>query len=192
MEWVTTGGYTLPAPAVRGKGLDRGEAARGYCADDRSRTPLHPLATPVMDHRARIRPARPDDAEALGRLLTHLGYPTGAEAAARRLARVLDRPDYRTLVAEDGEQVVGVVAVFTGYGFTGDAPYARILSLVVDPEHRGGGVGAALVSAAESWARGQGAESLHLTTATHREGAHRFYRRLGYEVTGTRFYRRLD
>lgn len=145
--------------------------------------------------RERIRPARAEDAAALARLLTELGYPTDPDAAAARLERVRDRPDYRALVAEsmgDPGEVVGMVGVFVGYGFTAEAPYARILSLVVDPAHRGGGVGAALMSAAEAWAREQGAGSIHLTTALHREGAHRFYRRVGYEQTGVRFYRRLD
>jgi GNAT superfamily N-acetyltransferase len=52
-------------------------------------------------------------------------------------------------------------------------------------------VGTALVQAAEAWARYAGAARVHLTTATHRDGAHAFYRRLGYAATGTRFFRRL-
>jgi len=163
--------------------------------DTRSRSPgtrIHSTPTPLAMSRAQLRPARPDDAEAMARLLTHLGYPTDTAAAAARLERVLGRPDYRVLMAEEEGEVVGMVGVFTGYGLTSEAPYARIISLVVDPAHRGGGVGAMLVSAAEAWARERGAESLHLTTALHREGAHRFYERVGYERTGTRFYRRLD
>jgi GNAT superfamily N-acetyltransferase len=45
--------------------------------------------------------------------------------------------------------------------------------------------------AVEAWARENGAASLHLTAARYREGAHRFYERIGYEATGLRFVRRL-
>ena len=47
------------------------------------------------------------------------------------------------------------------------------------------------MEAAEAWAREQGAASVHLTTALHREDAHEFYARRGYERTGWRYYRRL-
>jgi len=46
------------------------------------------------------------------------------------------------------------------------------------------------MAAAERWARGHGAAQLHLTTGLHRDDAHRFYERLGYERTGTRYVRK--
>lgn len=140
---------------------------------------------------ARIRPARPEDAAGLARLMEHLGYPTTPAQMAARLEGILPDPDYRTLVAEQGGGLTGMVGVFRGRDYSRDEPYARILALVVDPARRGGGVGAALVREAEAWARAAGAGSVHLTTASHREGAHRFYERLGYRGTGLRYRKPL-
>jgi GNAT superfamily N-acetyltransferase len=47
------------------------------------------------------------------------------------------------------------------------------------------------MSAAEDWARQRGAGEVMLTTHKHRTGAHNFYRRMGYEATGYRFYKEL-
>jgi|SRR5215211_2828190 len=68
---------------------------------------------------------------------------------------------------------------------------ARIMSFVVGSGHRGRGVGRALISAAEDWARQRGARDIMLTTHKRRAGAHRFYRSVGYEATGYRFPREL-
>ena len=138
-----------------------------------------------------IRTASPADVPALAALATELGYPTTPEAMRERLDRILPRDDYATWVAERGGRVVGFAGAMHGLSYVYDPPYARLLSLVVEPGERGRGTGAALVAAAERWARGQGAAQLHLTTALHREGAHRFYERLGYERTGARYVRKL-
>jgi len=138
-----------------------------------------------------IRTATLDDAPALAALATHLGYPTTPQAMRERLARIVARDDYETFVAERDGRVVGFAGVMHGLSYNYDPPYARLLSLVVEPGERGRGTGAALVAAAERWARGQGAAQLHVTTALHRDGAHRFYERLGYERTGARYLRKL-
>ena len=65
------------------------------------------------------------------------------------------------------------------------------MALVVSSEHRGRGTGQALISAAEEWAWRRGTEAIMLTTHKSRAGAHRFYRNLGYEATGYRFYKAL-
>jgi GNAT superfamily N-acetyltransferase len=140
----------------------------------------------------RIRPATAHDTAALAALMGHLGYPTSPEEMAARLERILPDPAYHTLVAEaDGGALVGMVGVFRGHAYNYDAPYARVLALVVDPAHRGSGIGAALMRAAEAWAREVGSGSVHLTTALQRDAAHRFYERLGYEATGLRYRKPL-
>jgi len=138
-----------------------------------------------------IRPATAADADALAPLITQLGYPTEPAAMRARLERIDAHPDYRTLVAERGGRVVGTVGMLRGIGWNADLPWARVMSLVVEEGERGRGTGAALMAAAEAWARETGAASLHLTTARYREEAHRFYERIGYEATGLRFIRRL-
>ncbi|HYJ78193.1 MAG TPA: GNAT family N-acetyltransferase [Longimicrobiaceae bacterium] len=138
-----------------------------------------------------IRPAGEGDAEGLAPLMTHLGYPSTPEQMRARLARIAAHADYRTLAAERAGRLVGMAGVKRGWAYNYDAPYARIVALVVAPQERGRGTGAALVAAAEEWARGEGAAAVHLTTALHRDGAHHFYRRIGYEQTGVRFVKRL-
>ncbi|HEX2191193.1 MAG TPA: GNAT family N-acetyltransferase [Longimicrobiaceae bacterium] len=138
-----------------------------------------------------IRTAHAGDAAGLARLVTHLGYPTGAAEMAARLEPILPDPAYHTRVAEAAGELVGMVGVFRGHAYSYDEPYARVLALVVDPARRGSGIGAALMREAEAWARRAGAGSVHLTTATRREGAHRFYERLGYQATGLRYRKPL-
>lgn len=139
----------------------------------------------------RIRAATAEDTAALAVLVTHLGYPTDEDAMRRRLAAILPRDDYATFVAERGGRVVAFVGVMHGLSYNADGPYARVLSLVVEPEERGRGTGARLLEEAEKWAREQGAAKVHLTTALHRDGAHRFYERSGYERTGARYLKKL-
>jgi len=138
-----------------------------------------------------IRTATLDDAPALAALSAHHGYPATAGAMRERLGRIAARDDYETFVAERDGRAVGYAGVMHGLSYVYDRPYARLLALVVEPEERGMGTGAALVAAAERWAREHGAGQLHLTTALHRDGAHRFYERLGYERTGVRYVRKL-
>jgi GNAT superfamily N-acetyltransferase len=58
---------------------------------------------------------------------------------------------------------------------------AEILGLVVDESTRGSGIGAALIRAAEEWARSEGCVRMRVRSRDTRERAHRFYERAGYE-----------
>jgi ribosomal protein S18 acetylase RimI-like enzyme len=140
-----------------------------------------------------IREARPQDAEAIARLLTQLGYPTTALQAAARLAGVLARPDWMTLVWDDGKGAgpAGFVGMQIVPTYTDDAPVARISALVVEESRRSEGIGEALLGALEARAVLLGARRAVVTTATHRERAQRFYERLGFTRTGFRFGKEL-
>lgn len=76
----------------------------------------------------------------------------------------------RFLVAEDGGDIAGVIAI-EAYQTAG-----LLRSLVVAPAHRGRGIGSALVGALERQARTEGMELLVLLTQT----ATRFFHQLGY------------
>ena len=54
-----------------------------------------------------VRQATPDDADAVARLLTQLGYPASADAVVPRLARLRAAGD-ELFVAEVGGRVVGL------------------------------------------------------------------------------------
>jgi len=58
---------------------------------------------------------------------------------------------------------------------------------VVHEDARGRGVGRALVSAAEDWARERGYTMVSVRSNVIRRDAHEFYKGLGYEPTKSQF-----
>jgi GNAT superfamily N-acetyltransferase len=101
----------------------------------------------------KIRASGEGDIEALAGLMTELGYPTSAGEMSRRLEEISADPSYDTLIAEQDGRVLGVAGLHVEHYYEKNEPCARILAFVVGSEHRGRGVGRALISAAEDWAR---------------------------------------
>jgi GNAT superfamily N-acetyltransferase len=93
----------------------------------------------------------------------------------------IDDGDGAVLMAELDGEVIGVcqLIVFRHLQSRGGR-CAEIESVHVHPDHRGKGVGGALVRAAISRARVLGCYRVQLTSNTVREDAHRFYQRLGF------------
>jgi GNAT superfamily N-acetyltransferase len=85
------------------------------------------------------------------------------------------------LVAERAGEVAGVcqLIVFRHLQAHGGL-CAEVESMHVHPDHRNGGVGAALIGEAIARARGLGCYRVQLTSNTARPDAHRFYERLGF------------
>ena len=138
-----------------------------------------------------IRDAQPDDAEAIARLLTQLGYPTDSSAVPARLERLRVAGD-RVLVAELDGRAAGLAHLHVSPSIEHETPVARLSALVVDADCRGRGVGRTLAEAVESDARSRGCTALFVTTSERRDGAHAFYERLGLEHTGRRYGRTLS
>ena len=127
-----------------------------------------------------IRPASDGDVDALASLSTQLGYPSDANAMRKRLKRVREQNIGQVFVAVDATlSVVGWTHVVERFHLE-DEPFVELAGLVVDERTRGAGVGAALLQAAESWARDQGHDRLRVRSNVVRERAHRFYAREGY------------
>ncbi len=61
-----------------------------------------------------------------------------------------------------------------------EPPFAELAGLVVADSARGIGIGAALLAAAEAWARAAGFALMRVRSNVVRERAHRFYEREGY------------
>lgn len=138
-----------------------------------------------------IRTVTPSDVVACAALLGELGYPAPVEALERRIAILIPRTDYRVFVAEREGRLLGLGAVHVFPALHSDHALAFIAALVVGERERGAGVGAAIVREMESFAISHGCDRIIVTTANHRDGAHRFYERLGYEFTGRRYARQL-
>jgi GNAT superfamily N-acetyltransferase len=139
----------------------------------------------------RIRTAQPSDVAALAELAGELGYPVGAGEMAVRLVGL--PTDDEVLVAELGGEVAGWVHLSLCRSLILE-PHVEILGLVVGERWRRRGIGRALMTAAESWAAGRSVALIRLRSGSQREGAHQFYRSLGYSVAKMQsvFARRLD
>jgi amino-acid N-acetyltransferase len=111
-----------------------------------------------------ITPSTPSDLGSVEALLTDAVLPLVGAAEAFRTG----------IVANADDRIVGAAAV-EPYG---DAALLR--SVVVSREHRGGGIGRALVAAAEGVARNGGAKELYLLT----ESAADWFSSLGYRPLG--------
>jgi GNAT superfamily N-acetyltransferase len=127
-----------------------------------------------------IRPATLGDVAELVDLNDQLGYPTRELELSERLAPILDSREDAVLVAlGEREQLIGWIHVAIERGLEA-SHVAGLRGLVVDEAHRSGGVGRALLRAAESWARAHGCTVVTVRSRVARERAHRFYQREGY------------
>ena len=140
---------------------------------------------------ATVRTATIADGESIARLVTELGYRTSPDQMRVRLEAILADGDYATLVACDGEQIVGFVGTRTGPLYEGDGLYGQIMALAVSKDRHRGGVGRMLMQAAESSLTQRGARVLVVTTGNQRSGAHAFYEHNGYRFDGRRYKKYL-
>jgi GNAT superfamily N-acetyltransferase len=127
----------------------------------------------------RIRPATVDDTHAMVDLNRQLGYPTTEAELRTRLEPILASAEDAVLIASEDTRLIGWVHV--AIERTLEATDVAVLrGLVVDEAHRSGGVGLALLAAAEAWASQQGCVAVTVRSRVARERAHRFYEREGY------------
>ena len=124
------------------------------------------------------------DVDRVADLVTQLGYPASAADIARRFTRFDGRTDQALLVADDRGEVVGWMQV-VAYPYLESDESAEIRGLVVADSHRGRGIGAALISAAEAWAAQHGCQTLRVRSNITRGRAHAFYERHGFERVKT-------
>lgn len=147
--------------------------------------PLAAPPTPVL------RRAGPGDATGVAALLDALGYPCTREEAAVRLQCVADDPAQQLIVADWHGDLLGLLAIDLMYYLPLGALTCRITALSVSADARRQGLGRRLLREAEALAREAGAARIELTTASHRQQAHAFYRACGYEEASLRFVKRL-
>lgn len=129
----------------------------------------------------KTRNAEIEDAAAIAALATQLGYPSTTEQVAPRLAALTSDDRQAIFVAESTHGEVG--------GWTQvrvvDSVYldrvAELSGLIVDEQHRGQGVGGALLQAAEGWAGARGCSLLRVRSNVIRTRAHHFYTERGYK-----------
>jgi GNAT superfamily N-acetyltransferase len=103
----------------------------------------------------------------------------------------LSDPDSTAFVAGRDGEVVGFVCVSERTHFAGETD-TYIGELVVSKTAEGGGVGRALVGAAEDWGRARGRKRMVVDTGAANTSARRFYAALGYEDEDITVSRPID
>ena len=155
-----------------------------------------------------IRPAVPADLPAIGRLgallvRTHHDFdperfiaatPQTEHRYASFLGTQLDEPNIVILVAVRDSEVLG----YTYAGVEGPdymslrGPAGALYDIVVDPAHRGHGVGRTLLDATLEALDGRGAPRVVLSTAERNESAQRLFARAGFRRTMLEMTRELS
>ena len=139
--------------------------------------------------RTGLRPAVAADLPALVALLADDPLGSGREARAgedlapyrRAFALIAGDPAHALVVAVDGEEVVGTLqlSVLPSLSLRG-ALRGQIEAVRVRADHRGQGLGEAMIGWAVGEARRRDCSLVQLTTNKARIDAHRFYERLGF------------
>ena len=138
-----------------------------------------------------VRPARESDQAALTDLDTaawspESGFPSVIQAAAHpgvTSFTAADPPGVH-LVAELDDTVVGYVRLKPPTHLPENAHVTYVAGLAVHPAARRRGVAAALMTAAEPFARARAARKLSLRVLSTNQPAMRLYERLGFECEG--------
>jgi GNAT superfamily N-acetyltransferase len=143
--------------------------------------------------RVEVRRAGMEDISELAVLMGELGYPATEEQMKSRLSNLEKLPGLYNLVADFEGEVVGMIGFHTGYLYTADSMYARVIALVVHSDHRSKGIGKLLLSKAEEALKTLGVSGIALNNGnrSEREAAHGFYERLGFKKKSTGFVKKL-
>jgi RimJ/RimL family protein N-acetyltransferase len=109
---------------------------------------------------------------------------TSVEEQSRQIRDILLRDNQTVLVAEVGGGLVGYVAALGG-DFRRNRHCAHVVTGVLK-RFCGKGIGTRLFSELEQWARRNGVRRLELTVMAHNDRAINLYRKMGYEIEGSR------
>ena len=137
-----------------------------------------------------VRRAAAADAAAIAVLLAELGYATAIDEVGRRLV-TLEPGRSAVLVAEHAGEVAGVLTLYMVPVLHEAGDWCRVTVLVVGEAARRRGLARALVSEAEAIARAHGCARIEVTSALHRDGAHDFYRGMGFGQVSEHFLKAL-
>lgn len=114
-------------------------------------------------------------------------YEADPEVFVAIFDRLLLDPDVLLLAAAVEDHAVGYLLAQLHHTFHANGPVVWVEEVMVGAEHRGLGIGRALMDAVEVWAREQ--DAAYVALATRR--AADFYAALGYEPSATYFKHRL-
>jgi ribosomal protein S18 acetylase RimI-like enzyme len=139
------------------------------------------FADPRVSAEIRVRPVVEGDLPALEWDGDYRHYRT----VFRANFEDMQRGQRLMLVAVQGDVIVGQIFVqlnSADHQYADGRQRAYLYALRVRPAWRGQGIGQHLVAAAEARLRERGVATAVIAVAKTNEGAHRLYRRLGYQV----------
>ena len=126
-----------------------------------------------------VRPAVVGDAEAICEICSSdLGYPCNPGLVRKKMEGLSPVREAVFVALVDGK-CIGYIHV-ERYDTLYFESMANILGIAVRKEFQTGGVGSALLAAAESWAKENGIRLMRVISGANRTGAHAFYEAKGY------------
>lgn len=129
-----------------------------------------------------IREAKIEDYADLHRInKDSLGYDYPVDKTRIKIEIILSLPTDKIFVAEIDNSAVGYIHLSV-YECTYSDSLKNILAIAVTDAYQGMGVGRALLTAGENWARENGCCGIRLVSGFNREEAHRFYDACGYQL----------
>ena len=132
-----------------------------------------------------VRNMQVEDSEQVAILSDQLGYPANAVTIEERFHILSRLPENAMFVAEDEDGLIIGWAHVCGIHLLESEGYAEVGGLVTDCNFRRRGIGRALMQAVEEWSKANGFTNTRLRSGMHREEAHLFYTRIGYEAVKT-------
>ncbi len=128
----------------------------------------------------KIRECKVYDAKDIDKInIEQMGFEYGKEETMKKLEILLSSSKDKILVAEVKNKVVGYI-----HAADYDVVYAphckNVLGIAVLKEYERNGIGKALLTHIENWAKQTGAVGVRLVSGEARIAAHLFYNRCGY------------
>lgn len=128
----------------------------------------------------KLRYASEKDIQDIVKLVNELGYQADDKLIKDRLEKIKQR-NGRVIVAEDeNKNVIGCVHAFIDLRLA-EGEIGEIVSLVVNKNARGQGIGTKLLNEAKKWISETGCVNIRIRANVKREDAHQFYKEHGFE-----------
>ena len=124
-----------------------------------------------------------ENSDAVRRLLKQLGYPVSSQELDTRIEHIRAGGG-EIFVAKDQDHIAGCINTYIDVRLA-EGICGEVVSLVVDRNYRGNGLGKQLLDHAEQWLLQQGCKNLRVRANAKRHGANQFYVDAGYEEVKT-------
>jgi RimJ/RimL family protein N-acetyltransferase len=107
---------------------------------------------------------------------------TSLEEQEKQIAQMLSRPNQMVFLAEDDGELVGSLSAQGGLCKRNQHCVYIVVGIL--KSYCGKGIGTALFTTMEAWARRQGIHRLELTVMKHNQAGVHLYKKMGFEVEG--------